>query len=897
MSTFTFHLLTQETLYGYCHEVRNAAIRDLAKNWSQEPSVVTLLKNLTLNASDGHVWKTALHELVDGWGNDPDIVAFLKEHALIFNTWDNFHWYVIAELIKNNRSNSDLWDILKKSILESSDFNYRCRLIAIRAIARHRKYDSETLTFLKKIATINRRFEEYFGDYEIRIAAIQEIERGWSGDADIFVFLKQVLSKETDGLVRAKIIHTLARGWKDVVDTVEILKKRAVEDEDGIVRSAAIDELRYGFEYYNNGLFDIIVNRVQNDSDPIVRVAAIKSFGEKFWGNNQQILTLLKYQAAKNKNGEVRDIAVRILSKSTINDADLLCILKEKAQKDRSSGVRETALILLPLKAREDPETLVILKHKAQNDRQENVRNAAVKELLSGWRCEFEVYDILKSLAQNSSLYGTQVLAMELMISYRKQDNQLLAILKSVALDQDSNTGARVLSIKELAKTWGKNPETFLVFKKIADWECEYITHDLYNDVDVDVSVAAIEGLARNWKENPEVFAILMRMVNDGYESRVFETAFFELLDGWSDNADVQLMIMRYVEGNEDTIELKANFKRRLECVNNNSDDQSFIYDNFNNTQKGDYTLRVKALQKLISVWKIDCDMLVWLKKNAENYSDKVWQLTILRELDAQWSADKNITLFNNNVIKKMKSLPTGFNIPTHKQSSLSDSVNMDVKQVELPEILSVQTQCIDIDNNTYKTVKIAFQIWMAENLKVSHYRNGDPIYYAKSNLEWQSASENRVGAWCFLDNNPSNGNVLGKLYNWYAVNDPRGISPIEWHVASDEDWKELELYLGMSKEDVDDAHDLRGETQNVASFLIASGFNIENDAFNVLPTALRHDNGDFEYHEWCYTWTSSQEDLEIAWERTFFDKRKGISRLSIHKGYGFSIRCIKNKA
>lgn len=100
-----------------------------------------------------------------------------------------------------------------------------------------------------------------------------------------------------------------------------------------------------------------------------------------------------------------------------------------------------------------------------------------------------------------------------------------------------------------------------------------------------------------------------------------------------------------------------------------------------------------------------------------------------------------------------------------------------------------------DIDGNMYNTVTIGTQVWMKENLKVSHYTNGDPIPEVKDSLAWLIQTK---GAWCNNENKPANGIVYGKLYNWHAANDLRGIAPKGWHVPSDAEWKTLEMYVGM---------------------------------------------------------------------------------------------------
>ena len=100
-----------------------------------------------------------------------------------------------------------------------------------------------------------------------------------------------------------------------------------------------------------------------------------------------------------------------------------------------------------------------------------------------------------------------------------------------------------------------------------------------------------------------------------------------------------------------------------------------------------------------------------------------------------------------------------------------------------------------DIDGNAYPTVKICNQIWTAKNLNVSHYRNGDIIPQITDTAQWASLT---TGAWCWYNNDSATyGTTYGKLYNWYAVNDSRGLAPEGWHVPSDGEWTILETCLG----------------------------------------------------------------------------------------------------
>ena len=118
--------------------------------------------------------------------------------------------------------------------------------------------------------------------------------------------------------------------------------------------------------------------------------------------------------------------------------------------------------------------------------------------------------------------------------------------------------------------------------------------------------------------------------------------------------------------------------------------------------------------------------------------------------------------------------------------------------------------------------IKIGQQVWTAENLNVDKFRNGDPIPEAKTDEEWENAGNNKQAAWCYFDNDPSNGIKYGKLYNWYAVNDPRGLAPLGCHIPSDQEWTDLTTYLG-------------GEEQAGAKMKSKEGLNYNSNGTNQL--------------------------------------------------------------
>ena len=99
-----------------------------------------------------------------------------------------------------------------------------------------------------------------------------------------------------------------------------------------------------------------------------------------------------------------------------------------------------------------------------------------------------------------------------------------------------------------------------------------------------------------------------------------------------------------------------------------------------------------------------------------------------------------------------------------------------------------------DIDGNTYNVVQIGAQLWTTENLTVSKYRNGDEIPQVNNYDEWNNLT---TGAWCYYENSITNGAIYGKLYNWYALNDPRGLAPEGFKIPSDEEWNILINFLG----------------------------------------------------------------------------------------------------
>ncbi len=203
-----------------------------------------------------------------------------------------------------------------------------------------------------------------------------------------------------------------------------------------------------------------------------------------------------------------------------------------------------------------------------------------------------------------------------------------------------------------------------------------------------------------------------------------------------------------------------------------------------------------------------------------------------------------------------------------------------------------------DIDGNVYKTVKIGKQVWMAGNLKVTRYRNGDPIPNVTGKDEWKNLSG---GAYCNYDNNPNNVNTCGRLYNGFAVNDRRNIAPAGWHVPTDEEWKQLEKHLGMSQSDANETgwrgSDEGGKMKEhgTAHWRNPNKGATNSGGFTALPGGYRYLDGTFSSIGGYSYWWSSTESVSGAWNRSLGYNYSGVSRYDGDERRGFSVRCVRD--
>jgi uncharacterized protein (TIGR02145 family) len=188
-------------------------------------------------------------------------------------------------------------------------------------------------------------------------------------------------------------------------------------------------------------------------------------------------------------------------------------------------------------------------------------------------------------------------------------------------------------------------------------------------------------------------------------------------------------------------------------------------------------------------------------------------------------------------------------------------------------------------ENKEIKSVKIGNQVWMAENLNVAHYRNGDPIPTGLSNAQWESTTQ---GAYAIYNDDPANEKIYGKLYNWYAVIDSRALCPAGWHVPSDSEWSTLETYLGGSEV-------AGGKLKSISGWETPNWGASNSSGFNAFPGGFRS-NGTYGAIGANGFWWSSSEDISNgAWSRLLGDDFSGVDRNDTGRRCGFSVRCVKD--
>lgn len=193
-----------------------------------------------------------------------------------------------------------------------------------------------------------------------------------------------------------------------------------------------------------------------------------------------------------------------------------------------------------------------------------------------------------------------------------------------------------------------------------------------------------------------------------------------------------------------------------------------------------------------------------------------------------------------------------------------------------------------DIDGNVYHTVTIGTQVWIVENLKVTHYKNGDPILNVNDDTQWNSLT---TEAYSYYDNDSNNADIYGCLYNWYAANDSRNICPTGWHVPTKEEWTILEMYLGESSV----AGGKMKETGTIHWKSPNTGATNES-GFSALPGGYSGNEGFLGIIGDYGNWWSVTEFGEVGiWVLYLAYDSSDVNWAAGDNNMGFSIRCISD--
>lgn len=228
---------------------------------------------------------------------------------------------------------------------------------------------------------------------------------------------------------------------------------------------------------------------------------------------------------------------------------------------------------------------------------------------------------------------------------------------------------------------------------------------------------------------------------------------------------------------------------------------------------------------------------------------------------------------------KSVPPTPANIAIPSNENITILEPAPSFEAKITL-EILK------DIDVNSYRISQIGNKKWMAENLKVSRFRNGDLIPEIESDIKWSDAKK---GARSIYDNSPNYGKLLGNLYNGYVILDGRNICPVGWHLPSDSEWEMLIKTLGGVNEASVKLKATKGWTNEL------NGNN--SSGMNVLPSGSRNESGQFVGAGKVGVWWSNTKDpigLKI-WTRTLTNDRQEVGRFASNPQIGGYIRCVQD--
>lgn len=255
------------------------------------------------------------------------------------------------------------------------------------------------------------------------------------------------------------------------------------------------------------------------------------------------------------------------------------------------------------------------------------------------------------------------------------------------------------------------------------------------------------------------------------------------------------------------------------------------------------------------------------------------------KKVKSKWKTMFYISLI---IIVVMSVVLNAFNLNVDLTNIFKNTFSLDNSKTDNSKTKFIHNALSDVDGRSYYAVLIGSHLWMAENLNVAHYRNGDIIPQVQDSVKWSNLSS---GAWCYYTVDGKIVETFGKLYNWYAVNDSRGLAPFGWHIPSDAEWSSLTNYLGGDS--------VAGGKLKASSMWSRPNKGASNESgFTALPGGFRDGSGfcnllDNDSYFWSVTALENENDF--AWSRSINYDYENVNRFTCLKIAGLSVRCIKD--
>lgn len=280
-----------------------------------------------------------------------------------------------------------------------------------------------------------------------------------------------------------------------------------------------------------------------------------------------------------------------------------------------------------------------------------------------------------------------------------------------------------------------------------------------------------------------------------------------------------------------------------------------------------------------ISTTKID---LNWVNNSSNIVSFDIYRKYKNLSYKVIGAVSGGVTTYSD--VKLLPNTEYTYKVAINNTNNFSNEVSITTNNI----VFKNGNGVMDICNNTYPSIIINGQEWTQKNLDVCKYRNGDIIPQVNDKTQWRNLT---TGAWCYYLDGDSK---YGKLYNWYAVNDSRGLAPQGWHVPSDSEWTILSDYLGGA--------DFAGGKLKESGFVNWNKPNAgatNESGFLAIATPLRYGDGTFtsmdEEKNSAFFWSSTKNDnLTAIYYRLFYGFER-FDRSTYGLNSGWSVRCIKN--